>query len=341
MLTIRGIHLGEDHLYGTTDDDLVFCAETGVEYVCINPPSRTDPKEGQLNDSEWKADDLSGWREHVESLGLKLAAMTLSFMDAVKGRSSIMLGTSQRDRDIERVCRCIEAAGRAGIPSLLYDLTALPVARDPVRAIGRGGASTQFDYAKMMSEPPHPLSTGPISAEQAWERIGYFLERAIPVAEEYRVKMACHPNDVPVLPGTTYRGVAPVLNNVDGLKRFVDLHPSPYHGLLFCQGSVAEFSTDAEQVYDAIRYFGSRKRIFWVHFRNIRGKLLKFEETYPDEGDIDMAKAVRIYKEVGYDGVLTPDHVPLSTLDSPWGHRGRAFCHGYIKALIQATESEG
>ncbi len=335
------MHLGEDHLYNATDDDLVFCAQTGVEYVNINPPSQTNAREAGLEEGYWNVDVLARWREHVESLGLKLAAMTLSFLDAVKGRSSIMLGTPQRDRDIEQVCRCIEAAGKAGIPSLMYDLTALPVARDPARAMGRGGTSTQFDYEKLMREPPDPLSTGPISAEQAWERIEYFLKRVIPVAEEYKVKMACHPNDVPVPPGKAHRGVVPVLNNIDGLKRFIDLCPSPYHGLLFCQGSVSEFSTTPELVYEAIRYFGSREKIFWVHFRNIHGRFLKFEETYPDEGDIDMARAMRIYKEVGYNGVFAPDHVPLSTMDSPWGHRGRAFCHGYIKALIQAVESEG
>jgi len=162
----------------------------------------------------------------------------------------------------------------------------------------------------------------------------------IPVAEEYKVKMACHPDDVSVPPGASYQGIVPVLSNIDGLKRFIDLHPSRYHGLLFCQGCVSEFSTNPEQVYDAIRYFGSRKKIFWVHFRNLRGGLLKFEEVFPDEGDIDMAKAMRIYKEVGYDGVLVPDHVPGSDLDTPWGHRARAFCIGYIKSLIQAVESE-
>jgi mannonate dehydratase len=93
-----------------------------------------------------------------------------------------------------------------------------------------------------------------------------------------------------------------------------------------------------EQVYDAIRHFGPR--IFWVHFRNIRGGLGKFDEVFPDEGDVDMWRALRTYKEVGYQGVLVPDHVPRSALDSRYGHRARAFCLGYIKALIQALESE-
>ncbi len=314
----------------------------GVEYVDVSPSLRPSSRGlGLEEESFWNADALARLREHVESFGLKLAAMhlPLSSVDIEEQRwPSIMLGTSKRDRDIEQVCKCIEAAGKAGIPLLLYNLTVLPVVRDPEWASGRGGNTTHFDYDKMKDEPLHPA--GPISAEQAWERIEYFIKRVIPVAEECKVKMGCHPNDISVPPSTTYRGIAPVLGSIDGLKRFIDLHPSPYHGLLFCQGCVSEFSTSPEQVYEAIRYFGSRKKIFWVHFRNIRGGFLKFEETFPDEGDIDMLRAMRIYKEVGYDGVLIPDHVPKSALDSRWGHRAHAFCLGYIKALIQAVESE-
>ena len=77
-----------------------------------------------------------------------------------------------------------------------------------------------------------------------------------------------------------------------------------------------------------------------MHWRNVRGGFLQFEETFPDEGDIDMLRAMRTYKEVGYDGVLIPDHVPRSELDTPWGHRAHAFCLGYIKALNQTVQSE-
>ena len=35
-------------------------------------------------------------------------------------------------------------------------------------------------------------------------------------------------------------------------------------------------------------------------------------EVYPDEGDIDFVKAIRVYKEVGYPYMLMPDHVPLA-----------------------------
>ena len=102
---------------------------------------------------------------------------------------------------------------------------------------------------------------------------------------------------------------------------------------------MSEACTALEQVYEAIRYFGSRKKIFRVHFHNIRGGFLKFEETFPDEGDIDMVKAIRTYKEVGYNGVLIPDHVPQLYLDTMWSHQAHAFCLGYIKTLTQAVES--
>ena len=59
-----------------------------------------------------------------------------------------------------------------------------------------------------------------------------------------------------------------------------------------------------------IRYFGTRGKIFNVHFRNIRGGFLNFQETFPDDGDVNMIRAMRVYKEIGYDGMLMPDHVP-------------------------------
>jgi mannonate dehydratase len=94
-----------------------------------------------------------------------------------------------------------------------------------------------------------------------------------------------------------------------------------------------------QEIFDVIRYFGERKKIFMVHFRNIRGGFLKFEEVYIDEGDVDMWQAMKVYKEVGYDGIFCPDHVPRSDQDTPWGHRQRAFTAGYIKALIKAVNN--
>jgi mannonate dehydratase len=95
----------------------------------------------------------------------------------------------------------------------------------------------------------------------------------------------------------------------------------------------------AEEIFDVIRYFGSRGKIFNVHFRNIKGGFLNFQETFPDDGDVDMLKVLRVYKEVGYDGMIMPDHVPQIE-----GDAGRAqafaFAFGYIQALIQVVNGE-
>ena len=167
-----------------------------------------------------------------------------------------------------------------------------------------------------------------------WERITHFLERVIPVAEEYRIRLACHPHD-PGVPPSGFRGVARVLGTVEGLKRFVDIQESPYHGLNLCLGTTAEMLQDpATGIHDVIRYFGSRQKIFNIHFRNIRGKRDTFEEVFPDEGDMDMLRVMMTLKEVDYPYMVMPDHLPRHP-DDPNGRQAFAFGFGYIKALIQ------
>ena len=330
------MHVGSQ--MGFSEENMIFLRQMGVEYVDASPNEGL----GLEEDGCWHADKLMRHRERVESYGLKLAAMHLPLTSAGIDRQvwpNIMLGTPDRDRDIDKVIKSIEAASKAGVPLLLYNLAILPVVRTKYRTPGRGGVTySHFDYEELENDPPLPYA--PVTADQAWERIAYFIERVIPAADELGVKMGCHQHDPGMPAGIGYRGIERVLGSIEGVKRFIDLHPSPVHGLNWCQGTVSEMCTDMEQVYDVIRYFGSRKRIFWVHFRNIRGGFLKFDEVFPDEGDVDMVRAIRTYKEVGYDGVLIPDHVPHSEIDSRQGHRARAFCLGYIKALIQAVESE-
>src|SRR5205807_6398826 len=112
------------------------------------------------------------------------------------------------------------------------------------------------------------------------------------------------------------------------LKKFVSIEESKYHGLNFCHGTVAEMLKEpGEEIYDVIRWFGSRGKIFNVHFRNIKGGFLNFQETFPDDGDVDMIRAMRVYKEVGYDGMIMPDHVPLIEGDTA-GAQGCAYAFG-------------
>jgi len=208
------------------------------------------------------------------------------------------------------------------------------------RTPGRGDAMYSTWRLKDAHPSPPLTRAGLVDADAAWERITYFLERIVPVAAEYKIRIACHPHD-PGVPPEGYQGVVRVLGTLDGLKKFVTIQESPYHGLNFCQGTVSEMlQNPGKEIYDVIRYFGSRQKIFNVHFRNIRGHRDEFVEVFPDEGDVDFVKAIQVYKEVGYPYLLMPDHVPQAA-DDPAGLQSFAYCYGYIRALIQAVALMG
>jgi mannonate dehydratase len=181
---------------------------------------------------------------------------------------------------------------------------------------------------------------GRVEADAFWERITYFLDRVVPVANETKVRIACHPHDprgsrrkaTRRRPGARHRGRPQALYLDPG---------EPYHGLNFCQGTVSEMlQNPGEEIFDVIRYFGERKKIFNVHFRNIKGKRDSFTETFPDNGDINFVRALRVYHDLDYDGMLMPDHVPQATND-PNGLQSFAFAYGHIRGLLQSLEYTG
>jgi mannonate dehydratase len=323
--------------HDSSDETLSFLTAFGVNNICSRLPSPTF-------NQQWSVDGLEQLRERVEKFGIALdmVPLPMSSNEISKAENpNILLGRgAERDREINDICQMIRNASRAGIPALKYNMTLLGVVRTGTER-GRGGASySTFIYDNARQDPPL-TEAGRVNADIYWERITYFLERVIPVAEEYKVKMACHPQDPAMPPGRGFRGVETVLGSVDGLKRFISIKESPYHGLNFCQGTVSEMlKKPGEEIFDVIRYFGSRKKIFNVHFRNIRGGFLNFRETFIDDGDVDMLKAMRVYKEVGVDGMMMPDHVPSISGDAK-GAQAFAYTFGYIKALIAAVAAEG
>jgi mannonate dehydratase len=335
--------------HDSSDDVLRVMAALGVTHICSRLPA-------PHLDESWSVEGLTRLRERVESFGLTLAAVPLPLSSNFITKSEspdVMLGNSPaRDREIDSVCTMIRNCSQAGIPLVKYNLNILGVVRsEPTQ--GRGGSSySTFDYAQAVQtwRPPGSTDRGdvsgdpplagisPISADEMWERITYFLNRVVPVAAEYKVRIACHPHDPGMPAAKGFRGVHRVLGSVAGLKRFVEIQASPFHGLNFCQGTVSEMLTSpGVEIFDVIRYFGERKKIFNVHFRNIHGAFLNFQETFPDSGDVDMLAALRVYKEVGYDGMLMPDHVPQIQGDDG-GKQAFAFAFGYIRGLMQAAD---
>ena len=171
----------------------------------------------------------------------------------VEAHPAIVLGDSpQRDRDIEAFQTLIQNCARVGIPAVKYNMSILGVLRN-MQMQGRGDAQyTGWDVSKAPAGQPLTRA-GVVDADTFWERITYFLERVVPVANECKVRIACHPQD-PGVPAGGYRGVNRVLGTVEGLKRFVSIRESPYHGLNFCQGTISEDLADpAKEIFDVIR----------------------------------------------------------------------------------------
>ncbi len=361
------MYLGEQ-LINPTEARLRLSAQLGVSGIAID----TRPNAAvQGKDGAWDGGKVAELRRWVEGFGLRLEVMALDVGSILLDS----LRQPERAAAIaERLRKDILAAAEGGVTTLKYTVAMVGITRTGV-VPGRGGmkcsafraadyhpeADARFSYwgvvlpedgSKGSKSPRDVLGapetcgqvmateSGGISEAEGWKAIEYLVAATLPTAEKAGVRLACHPHD-PAYPPGGLNGVHHVLGSLDGMRRFIDLAPeSPSHGFNFCQGTVAEMSPHpTEAVLEAIRAFGpgsGLNRIFMVHFRNIKGGYLDFREALPDEGSVDMLKCIQAYREVGYDGMLCPDHVPLSDVD-PDRERFFSFCLGYTKALLQAT----
>ena len=318
--------------------DLEVWAQLGVNNICADPFYEDENgKYISINPHDWTVDILE---KHIEllsnhGLSLDMVQIPLSSRPLEESQSpNIMLGKSpERDKEIESIQNLISLCSKVGIPAVKYNMNIIGIPRSESEK-GRGGSiNSTFRWEKINQNDP-PGIAGVLDVDTNWERIDFFLERIVPVAEEYKVRLACHPHD-PYTPDG-YKGVSRVLATVEGLKKFISMHENPYHGLNFCQGTISEMLDDpGNEIFDVIKFFGEKKKIFNVHFRNILGKKLDFMEVFPDEGSIDMIKALKAYQEVNYKYMLMPDHVP--SISGP-NKSGVAFsyCYGYITAGLQS-----
>jgi mannonate dehydratase len=312
--------------------------------------------------SLWDAAKLGPYLRWVESFGLSVDVFALD-VGSILLDSIVDLESAKKSRAI--LAQNVQIAAEAGLTCLKYNLQMVGITRTGLKP-GRGGCSNSAfcmaDYSagadqrhsywgvgypsaqeeggsdssalcgqKMAREVP------PVSAQQGWDAIEFLVEGLVPAADSAGVRLACHPHD-PAYPPGGLNGIEHVVGSADGIRRFLALSGSRHHGLNFCQGTVAEMFTEpAKALIPVIEEFASTGRIFMVHFRNIRGGYLDFEEVFPDEGDVDMLQAIRAYKRGGYRGPLCPDHVPISDLD-PDRERFMAFALGYTRGLLQAAD---
>jgi mannonate dehydratase len=323
----------------TSEKSLEFKARHGVFNIDGGSPK-------MIKGVGWDLEDSLVKKEACEKYGITLEAYHLPLSSVGIERTempNIMLGKSpERDREIEILQNCIRVAGRTGVGIVTYNTTILPILRtEKVADPKRGNASySSWNYEEAMKKNEPKTIAGDVSVDQIFERITYLLDRLMPVAKEYNVKLANHIADPPTPVG--YRGITR-WNSPDvfeGIKRFARLYDSQNHGFLLCLGTVAEGLKDPDtEIHEIIKWVGERNQIFNIHLRNIKGGWNNFQEVYLDNGDVDMLQVIRTLRDVGYSGMLCPDHVPAHS-DPDSTNQAFAFSYGYIKALLQATASE-
>jgi mannonate dehydratase len=287
-----------------------------------------DPQNG--TDAPWDFMPLLRTKQRYESAGFKLAVL-----ESRPPYNLVKRGLPGRDAEIDVICTLIENMGRLEIPVWCYEwMTDFNWVRTDTSTPARGGSVvTSFDASLLRDAPP--TDEGPISEEELWTNLEYFLRRVVPVAEKANVKLAMHPDDPPLSP---IRGVGRIMRSVENYQRLLDLVPSPVNGITLCQGN---FTLMTDNLPDVIRHFCGQKKVFFVHFRDVRGTPDKFVETWHDDGKTDLRACMAAYKEVGYDGVLRPDHVPTVEGDSNdrpgYSSFGRLYAVGYIRGLRDAV----
>ena len=344
-----------------TPDNYQFAVQAGATHIVAHMTNYFRGRDPQISggddrmgwgdcsdDTLWTFEELDGLVKSVRAHGLELAAIE-NF--SPRFWSDVLLDGPDRARQMEGLKRLIKDAGRAGVPCFGYNFSIAGVWGWTRGPYARGGASSVgFDAAAVDTSEPIPdgvvwnmryrkgvPGTEPVkvSSAELWERLQAFLREIVPVAEEAGVALAAHPDDPPA---EELRGTARLVNRPEKYDRLMDIINSPANRLELCLGSLQEMP--GGDIYDHVRRFARRDRIGYIHFRNVRGKVPRYVETFVDEGDIDMAEIIRILRDENYQGVLIPDHTPSMTCAASW-HAGMAFALGYMRALIQNAAALG
>ena len=311
----------------TSKENLEYNLRYGVQHLTVQVRKRS-PEGG------WDLDELKRMKDDCDKYGVNLEAirMEADYITLRKG--------PERDRELDNILANIQKAAQVGVKIITYHWTVIPIRRNK-QTPGRG----QVTYAAFQLEDNWkdlPVGkSGRVSSEDCWERLTYFLKKVIPVAKQHDVRMACHPYDPPGLP-FGYQGAdnwdSPSV--FEAIKRYESIVDSPYNGFQLCLGTTAEgLKNPRTEILPIVQYLGEKGKIYQIHMRNIRGGLGNFQEVYPDEGEVDFFQVMRILRDAQFAGSLCPDHMPRHP-DDPRSLQSFAFGYGYIKALIQAVNSE-
>ena len=333
-----------------TSDNFRFARQAGATHVVAHLPGFARREGRSLPpDQVWTYEELEQLKRAMNAEGLEFAAIE-NF--EVEHWYDVLLDGPRRAAQMEGLKELLRTMGRLGIEVMGYNFSYANVWGRTTVDRARGGARSSAYIRELAPEETEiPLGNvwstvydadapegtiGTVTEEMIWSRVERFLVELVPVAEEAGVRLAMHPADPPL---PSLRGTARLVYKPEHYQRLLDLVPSHCNAAEFCQGTVAEMDGDMD-VYQAIETYTTQGKIAYVHLRNVRGKVPDYYETFIDDGDVDMVRALRLYHDNGFDGVLIPDHTPQMTCAAPW-HAGMAYALGWMQAVIGMIEAGG
>ena len=307
----------------TSDEELLFMKQIGMRWARVNFPVE------QSN-----LDFMRRTQQRFEKFGIQI----FSGVHYSYRHLKVQLGQPGRDEHIDQYCTFLRNLGKLGIRVSCYDFHPANT-YTTARVKRRGYVAREFNLADFREKIEKQRFDRKYSAEDIWDNYRYLMKAVLPVAEEADVKLALHPDDPPV---SEMNGVAKVFTHYDGYHRAEQIASNSKHwGLTFCVGTWMEGGEKmGKNVFEMIKDFGSRGKIFGVHFRNVSSPLPSFVETFLDDGYTDMYQVMKSLREVGFNGSIVPDHIPELSGDSGIRRAGLAYCISYMRALLRRANEE-
>lgn len=240
----------------------------------------------------------------------------------------IKIGDEKRDECIEKVIKMFPIMEQLKIDTICFNWMAhIGWLRTNLSIKERGGAYvTGFDLKDFKPD------SKAISEDKLWDNYEYFIKAVIPYAEKHGIKLALHPDDPPL---AKLGDVSRIMISYENIKKAMEIGNSKNLGVTMCQ---ACYLMMGEDLYDVIPKLADK--IFFVHFRNVTGNKFKFNETFHDNGNIDMADIMRLYEKCGVNVPVRVDHVPLMAGEQQetagYTALGRLFAIGYLKGILDS-----
>jgi mannonate dehydratase len=322
-----GIKLGVSFTDRPNENDFAMLRYAGVEAVSIWTSIEN-------NSADW----MIGMRKKLEANGVEI--YNIGIID-LHCDPTITLSLPGVENKIEQYKTYLNNLGRAGIHYTTYahmaNIKNQPTPGFYATSVGktRGNADTrEFDLSVAKTLPCS--FDKEYQEEQIWKSFTTFIRAVIPVAEKNKVRIGLHPDDPPV---ASLGCVARAFRTYAAYERAFEIAGSDNFGACLCIGTWGEGGKQGfgKDPVEAVRALGAKKKIFKVHFRNVSSPLPKFRETFVDNGYLDMYHVMNALREVRFDGMVIPDHVP----GGGYPAANSSYTIGYMKALRDRVNAEG